>query len=94
MKFIAFFTSVISASYGLANFLRVGPMKIVPGSSVAHGTFFLAFASIATSFLARILILGMAFDPQSLINPTENPRGSPNMVLAVLVTFAPQLVLE
>ena len=58
MKFIAFFTSVISASYGLAKFLRVGPIKIVPGSSIAHGTFLLAFASIA---IARFAFTSFAF---------------------------------
>ena len=53
---VTFGTSIISASYGLTNFLRVGPLKAIPDypfSGHGHLSFWLIFLSIATSLVTK-----------------------------------------
>ena len=61
----AFFTSVLSASYGLTNFLRVGPLKVIPNqpaSGFGHPCFLLVFFSVLSSIVAKGLVLGVLAD--------------------------------
>ena len=52
-------TSLISASYGITNFLRVGPLKVVPhqpASGFGHLSFFLIFlTSICSLFHLAVI---------------------------------------
>ena len=57
----AFSTSVVSASYGLTNFLRVGPLKVIPNqpaSGFGHPCFFLVFFSVLSSIVAKGILFG------------------------------------
>ena len=64
----SFATSFLSASYGLTNFLRVGPLKVIPGepaSGFGHLSFWLIFFSTASSLLTKGCVLAFSmWEPQ------------------------------
>ena len=56
---VTYVTSILSASYGLTNFLRVGPLKIIPekpASGYGHLSFYLIIFGNASSLILRGLI--------------------------------------
>ena len=56
---VTYVTSILSASYGLTNFLRVGPLKIIPEKPVSgygHLSFYLIIFGNASSLILRGLI--------------------------------------
>ena len=49
---LVYATSVVSASYGVSNFLRVGPLKVIPNqpaSGLGHPSFYIVFFSVSCS---------------------------------------------
>ena len=57
-------TSIISASYGLTNFLRVGPIKVIPkrpASGIGHLSFWLILSSTLFSLMAKVLVTAGIF---------------------------------
>jgi len=86
-----FVTSVISATYALTNFLRVGPLKVVSnkiGSGFGHLSFWLIIFSIATSLVAKGCTLAFVL--------TAGPgRERPQYALyTLLANCLPQLILS
>ena len=52
----SFITSLLSASYGLANYLRIGPLKVIPNrpfSGFGHFSFWLIMLSNGSSLVAK-----------------------------------------
>ena len=63
-------TSILSASFGMTNFLRVGPLKVIPcqpASGFGHPSFYLIFSSCTCSLIA----LGLIAFPNFHIGPTN-----------------------
>ena len=57
---VTFITSVLSAGYGLTNFLRVGPLKTIPNqpaSGFGHLSFWLVFLTILSSLFVKGLLM-------------------------------------
>lgn len=89
---VAFITSVLSASYGLTNFLRIGPLKIIPGFghlsfrplSLLTNAFTNVFLTNLFSLVSRGLLMAMM-----LLDPSM-PF---SMEIFVSVTFMPQFLL-
>ena len=76
-------TSVLSARYGLTDFLRVGPLKTIPNqpaSGFGHLSFWLAFLTNLSSLCAKGFFMLEVRGPYSL-----DP--------GIFVTFLPQLLL-
>ena len=56
-----FTTSILSACYGLTNFLRVGPLKVIPNqpaSGFGHLSYYIVFFSVLCSLTAKGFVLG------------------------------------
>ena len=56
-----FATSILSASYGLTNFLRVGPLKVIPNQPAAgfgHPSFYIVFFGVLCSLAAKGVVIG------------------------------------
>jgi len=86
MSTVGFITSVLSASYGLTNFLRVGPLKIIPGSGFWKDlSFWLVLLTNLCSLVCQGLLMAiMLFGRTSMPYP---------LGIFVLLTFMPKLVL-
>ena len=88
---VAFITSVLSAGYGLTNFLRVGPLKIIPNrpaSGFGHLSFWLVFLTNLSSLIARGLLITVTVT-------TNDPMVLGNLGLGIFTSlmFLPQLFL-
>ena len=57
MYWTSFFISVISGSFGMAKFLKLGPCQIVPSQKLHVGFFFL-FITMGTTLIAKGWVLG------------------------------------
>ena len=60
---LLFVTSVLSATFGITNFLKVGPMRVVPADKYCGGfchlSFPLVFTTVLTSLLAKGFTMGI-----------------------------------
>ena len=84
-------TSVISASYGLSNYLSVGPLNIMPrvsSSRFCHLSFWLTFISVGTGLIAKgASIASTNAGPAKEFQPEY-------FGIVILLTFIPQLMLS
>ena len=96
---ITFVSSILSASYGLTNFFRVGPLKVIPNqpaSGFGHLSFFLIFVSVASSLVAKGIVVMYGMYPVLFLkNSGRNDFFVNKLVDHGLVTmlFIPQLLL-
>ena len=89
LPIVAFITSVLSAAYGLTNFLRVGPLKTVqnqPASGFGHPSFWLVFLTNLSILVARGFLL-----VNVLWVPGPDPLGPESLELDPLVPDSPGL---
>jgi hypothetical protein len=88
---VTFSLSVVSASLGIAKFLKLGPCRLVPGDGPLGGycrpSFLLLFISIAAWLVSKglFLALGMSWSPRRENNNIAQ--------LWVAMSLLPQLVL-
>ena len=85
--FITLAISVFSGSFGIAKFLKLGPLQIVPSQKLHFG-FILVFLSIAATLCAKASVLAF------VINNNSSPDKFPQLCLIWIGTCVlPQLIL-
>ena len=65
--------SIISASFGIANFLRNGPCRLIPDEG-SLGSFLLLIINVGTALVSKALMFQIIwmnlFDPERIMSPT------------------------
>merc|ERR1711962_675527 len=64
-----FVTSVLSATFGITNFLKVGPMRVVPADKYCGGFCHLSFPLVFTTVLTSLLAKGFTMANYMLGRP-------------------------
>ena len=91
---LTYASSIMSASYSLANFLRVGPFKVIQNQSFCHPSFPLLFCSNVFSLITKGCFIGFIFAEGNAIRHLKHDQTFPFVQeIALLSIFIPQLLL-